>query len=375
VLAILFAALTAGLASGLSVVETVDILVSGMGGQANTALSYILLGVFTVMIGYSGITGFLVNYLINVLKGKKAIMLLAIAGVACLSQNVVPVHIAFIPILIPPLLHLFDRMKLDRRAIATALTFGLKTPYIMIPAGFGLIFHGIIAEEMKANGMPINVTQIPMAMLLPGLGMIVGLFIAIFISYRKDRVVNVENESIAEIAVTVEKSLTFTKYHMFTIIAIIAALAVQLMTNSLIMGALTGIVIMFVLRIVPFKDGDHVVNEGIKMMGMIAFVMLIASGYSTILKETGAVENLVESTISFLGDSKFMAAFFMLLVGLLITMGIGSSFGTIPILAALFVPLCAALGFSVLATAALIGTAGALGDAGSPASDSTLGPT
>jgi predicted histidine transporter YuiF (NhaC family) len=375
VLAILFAALTAGLASGLSVVETVDTLVSGMGGQANTALSYILLGVFTVMIGYSGITGFLVNYLINVLKGKKAIMLLAIAGVACLSQNVVPVHIAFIPILIPPLLHLFDRMKLDRRAIATALTFGLKTPYIMIPAGFGLIFHGIIAEEMKANGMPINVTQIPMAMLLPGLGMIVGLFIAIFISYRKDRVVNVENESIAEIAVTVEKSLTFTKYHMFTIIAIIAALAVQLMTNSLIMGALTGIVIMFVLRIVPFKDGDHVVNEGIKMMGMIAFVMLIASGYSTILKETGAVENLVESTISFLGDSKFMAAFFMLLVGLLITMGIGSSFGTIPILAALFVPLCAALGFSVLATAALIGTAGALGDAGSPASDSTLGPT
>ncbi|QNF28973.1 sodium:proton antiporter [Metabacillus sp. KUDC1714] len=375
VLAILFAALTAGLTSGLSVVETVDILVSGMGGQANTALSYILLGVFTVMIGYSGITGFLVNYLINVLKGKKAIMLLAIAGVACLSQNVVPVHIAFIPILIPPLLHLFDRMKLDRRAIATALTFGLKTPYIMIPAGFGLIFHGIIAEEMKANGMPINITQIPMAMLLPGLGMIVGLFIAIFITYRKDRVVNVENESIAEIAVTVEKSLTFTKYHMFTIIAIIAALAIQLMTNSLIMGALTGIVIMFVLRIVPFKDGDHVVNEGIKMMGMIAFVMLIASGYSTILKETGAVENLVESTISFLGDSKFMAAFFMLLVGLLITMGIGSSFGTIPILAALFVPLCAALGFSPLATAALIGTAGALGDAGSPASDSTLGPT
>ena len=33
------------------------------------------------------------------------------------------------------------------------------------------------------------------------------------------------------------------------------------------------------------------------------------------------------------------------------------------------------LNFSVMATAALVGTAGALGDAGSPASDSTLGPT
>lgn len=375
VLAILFAALTAGLASGLSVVETIDMLVSGMGGQANTALSYILLGAFTVMIGYSGITGFLVKYLINVLKGKRAFMLLAIAGVACLSQNIVPVHIAFIPILIPPLLHLFDKMKLDRRAVATALTFGLKTPYIMIPAGFGLIFHGIIAEEMTANGMAISLAQIPLAMLLPGLGMVVGLLIAIFITYRNERDVYADKGSFAEIAVAVDEELTFSKYHMFTIIAIIAALAVQLLTNSLIMGALTGIVVMFLLGIVPFKDGDHIVNEGIKMMGMIAFVMLIASGYSTILKETGAVEKLVQSTISFLGDSMFMAAFFMLLVGLLITMGIGSSFGTIPILAALFVPLCAALGFSALATAALIGTAGALGDAGSPASDSTLGPT
>ncbi len=65
----------------------------------------------------------------------------------------------------------------------------------------------------------------------------------------------------------------------------------------------------------------------------------------------------------------------MILLGLLITMGIGTSFGTIPIIAAIYVPLAAALGFSVEATILLIGTAAALGDAGSPASDSTLGPT
>ncbi len=65
----------------------------------------------------------------------------------------------------------------------------------------------------------------------------------------------------------------------------------------------------------------------------------------------------------------------MLLVGLLVTMGIGSSFSTVPILAAIFVPLCVQLGFDPLATVCIVGTAGALGDAGSPASDSTLGPT
>ena len=41
----------------------------------------------------------------------------------------------------------------------------------------------------------------------------------------------------------------------------------------------------------------------------------------------------------------------------------------------LFVPLGESLGLSTMALIALIGTASALGDSGSPASDSTLGPT
>ena len=65
----------------------------------------------------------------------------------------------------------------------------------------------------------------------------------------------------------------------------------------------------------------------------------------------------------------------MLLVGLLITMGIGSSFSTVPIITSIYVPLCLSFGFSPLATVAIVGVAAALGDAGSPASDSTLGPT
>jgi len=375
-LAILIAAGVAGLMEGLSLPEAANILIGGMGGQANTALSYIMLGIFAVMISYSGITGFLVKRLVSILKGKRSILLLTIAGVACLSQNAVPIHIAFIPILIPPLLHLFDKMKIDRRGVATALTFGLKAPYLMIPAGFGLIFHGIIADEMKASGMEIAVSSVTFAMLIPGLGMIVGLLIAIFITYRKDRELPISDQGVInEAAATNEAELSFTFHHFLTIMAIICALIVQLVTDSLVLGALTGVILMFLFTVVPFKEGEKVVNEGVAMMGMIAFVMLIASGYATILKETGAVEELVQSATGILGDNKLIIAVLMLIVGLLITMGIGSSFGTIPIIAALFVPICAAVGFSPLATAALIGTAGALGDAGSPASDSTLGPT
>lgn len=296
-LAILIAAGVAGLMEGLSLVETTNMLISGMGGQANTALSYILLGVFAVMISFSEITSFLVKKLVKILKGKRSVLLLTIAGIACLSQNVVPIHIAFIPILIPPLLHLFDKMKVDRRGVAAALTFGLKAPYMMIPAGFGLIYQGIIADEMTASGMEISLSSVTSAMLIPGLGMIVGLLIAIFISYRKDRELSLSDQGVINgIATTKEAELSFTFRHFLTIVAVIGALIVQLTTDSLVLGALTGIILMFIFTVVPFKEGDKAVNEGVAMMSMIAFVMLIASGYAHVLKETGAVEGLVQST-------------------------------------------------------------------------------
>ena len=379
--AILVAALTAGVVAGMDLVETVNLLIDGMGGQANTALSYVLLGAFAVMIGISGITGILVNKMLVIFNGKKKFLVMAIAGIAMLSQNVIPVHIAFIPILIPPLLSLFDKMKLDRRAVASALTFGLKMPYMTIPLGFGLIFQGIIKSEMESNGMNIPLSDVTLSMLIPGLGMVVGLFIAVFISYRKDRVAKVTipyDKSIPDVTESLQNTKVATVWkmqHSMTIIAIIAALGIQIWTESLVLGALAGIFIMFLTRVIKMYEGDLVVNEGIGMMGMIAFVMLIASGYANVLKETGAVNELVEMTTDIIGTSPFVLAIVMLTVGLIITMGIGSSFGTIPILAALYVPICLAAGLSPMATAALIGTAGALGDAGSPASDSTLGPT
>src|SRR5690625_7194344 len=93
---------------------------------------------------------------------------------------------------------------------------------------------------------------------------------------------------------------------------------------------------MFVTRVVKLYQGDLVVNDGIGMMGMIAFVMLIASGYAKVLTESGAVDELVKMTLNFTGDSKFVIAVLLLSVGLVITLGIGTSFGTIPILAALY---------------------------------------
>ncbi|KAB8129366.1 TRAP transporter large permease subunit [Gracilibacillus oryzae] len=378
IFSIIIAAIVAGVLSGMNIQDTIEMLINGMGGQSSTALSYILLGVFAVMINYTGITTILVRGLIRVLTGKKTMIVLVIAGIACLSQNAIPVHIAFIPILIPPLLKIFDQMKLDRRAVATALTFGLKAPYMAIPIGFGLIFHETIQEGMKANGVELSVNEIALSLLIPVLGMVIGLLIAVFITYRKDREakqwlpVNWQEENSDK-----DNDITFQTKHVLTIVAIIIALLVQIFTEKegLVIGALSGIISMVIFFAVPLKEGDAFVQKGVTMMGTIAFVMLVASGFAAILKNTGAVNALVESSSAMLGNNHAVISFILLLVGLLITLGIGSSFGTIPIIAALYVPICAAAGFSPMAIATLIGTAAALGDAGSPASDSTMGPT
>ncbi len=110
-------------------------------------------------------------------------------------------------------------------------------------------------------------------------------------------------------------------------------------------------------------------------MGGIGIVMIAASGFAEVMKATGSVDTLVRMVSDSIGNYRSLAVFLMLLIGLVITMGIGSSFSTVPLIAAIYVPLCMKLGISPLATVSIVGVAGALGDAGSPVSESVLGPT
>lgn len=378
-IAIILAALTGGLMSGMGIEETMKVLIGGMGGNAETALSYILLGALAYAIGKTGAAEILALKIGKVIKDRRTMFVLIIAGIASLSQNLIPVHIAFIPILIPPLLGVMNKLKIDRRAVATALTFGLKAPYVMLPVGFGLIFHTTISEALADNGLDVLKTDVWKSMLLPGLGMAIGLIIAIFITYRKPREYE-EEEIIAE--GRKEEDLKLNKSHVGALLGALVAFVIQISFGamdigfgSLPIGAIVGLIIMILFGAFKWEDMDDIVYGGIGVMGFIAFVMLVASGFGEVIRATGGVDELVEASVSIMGGSKVISAFVMLLIGLVITMGIGTSFGTVPILAAVFVPLALELGFSVPAIVALVGTAGALGDAGSPASDSTLGPT
>ncbi|GAA7232974.1 Na+/H+ antiporter family protein [Helicobacter pylori] len=368
-LSMISATLIAGLMGGLGITESFNAMIDGMKGNLNIALSYILLGALAVAIAKSNLIKVALSKLIGLMNYKRSTFCFLIAFIACFSQNLVPVHIAFIPILIPPLLPLMNRLELDRRAVACALTFGLQAPYLVLPVGFGLIFQTTILEQLKANGVSTTIAQITGVMWIAGLAMVVGLLAAVLTLYKKPRRYKEKSFNIENYI-----SLKLNYHDYLTFIGIIVAFVIQLATDSMPLAAFLALAIILLGRGIKFKETDSLMDDSVKMMAFIAFVMLVASGFGEVLQKVHAIEGLVNAITSVV-QGKLLGAFLMLVVGLFITMGIGTSFGTIPIIAVFYVPLCAKLGFSVESTILLIGIAAALGDAGSPASDSTMGPT
>lgn len=396
VLSLFVGALVGGLVGGLGLEATLTAFQDGIKNGASIALSYALLGAFAVAIAHSGLPQALAGSVIKQidadgashgLGGKiKWLLFGGLVLMSCFSQNLIPIHIAFIPLIVPPLLLAFNKMQVDRRLLACLMTFGLVNTYMFLPYEFGDIYlNQIMLKNVAEAGLSVADISVIQAMSIPALGMVLGLFVATFISYRKPRVYQnlaidqeVHDSAIAQDTLAQTASMATPQSRMKTLvagIAIVVAFAVQLYTDSLLLGSLCGFAVFMATGVVKWKEADGVFNDGIKLMAMIGFIMITAQGFAEVMKATNQIQPLVDGAAAMFAGNQAAAAFIMLLIGLVVTMGIGSSFSTIPIIAAIYVPLCISLGFSPLATVAIIGTAGALGDAGSPASDSTLGPT
>ncbi|HDJ6824970.1 TPA: Na+/H+ antiporter family protein [Staphylococcus aureus] len=378
VISLFISALVGGLISGMSIEKVINVFGKNIVDGAEVALSYALLGGFAALISYSGITDYLVGKIINAIHAEnsrwsrvkvKVIIIIALLAMSIMSQNLIPVHIAFIPIVIPPLLSLFNDLKIDRRLIGLIIGFGLCFPYVLLPYGFGQIFQQIIQSGFAKANHPIEFNMIWKAMLIPSMGYIVGLLIGLYV-YRKPR--EYETRKISD-----SDNVTELKPYILivTIVAILATFLVQTFTDSMIFGALAGVLVFFISRAYNWYELDAKFVEGIKIMAYIGVVILTANGFAGVMNATGDIDELVKTLTSITGDNKLFSIIMMYLIGLIVTLGIGSSFATIPIIASLFIPFGASIGLDTMALIALIGTASALGDSGSPASDSTLGPT
>lgn len=142
IVAIIVGALTGGIIGGLGISETINTFTTGLGNSAPIALSYAMLGGFAISLSKTGLPDAMIQTALKWIGNEqdtkkqvysKILILFIILTMACFSQNVIPVHIAFIPILIPALLKVLNELKVDRRLVTCIITFGLITPYMWIP--------------------------------------------------------------------------------------------------------------------------------------------------------------------------------------------------------------------------------------------------
>ena len=122
------------------------------------------------------------------------------------------------------------------------LTFGLITPYMVLPVGFGKIYlNTILLDNIRRNGMEVAAAQASPAMLIPAPGMVAGLLIAVFLSYRRPRAYNpVKTELMVEATEPVE----IRPFNVAVgVAAILMALFVQIFLDSLLIGSLLAVMV------------------------------------------------------------------------------------------------------------------------------------
>lgn len=384
-IALIAAAVLGGLQSGLTFGESLDAFNENLLAGAQIGITYIMIGAFAVALARSGLLELLADKITKKMDNDSAearqrvkwTLFIIFSVSALLSQNIIPVHIAFIPILIPPLIHVMNKLKIDRRAIACILCSLISVAYLLIPYGFGDIYLNQIllasANDVGSSlGFVATSGMAPKAMFFPVMGIIAGMLVAVFITYRKPRiykdlpVLTNENKS--------DKPINKLQIAI-TIFSIGVALALQIMYESLLIGALIGFVILSFSRIFRWNEQDDVFTKGVALMAEISVVITLATGFAGVLVATGEVNALIDLVVNYIGDNKIMGATVMILMGLFITVGFGDSFASVAILAPIYLPMALLLEFSPLASLAILGASAALGDAGSPASSITLGAT
>lgn len=370
-LSVSIAAMVCALIGGADPVTGMNTFVAGLNGNIEVILSMLLFGVLANAMVKNGI-GEALSPRIAKIMGRNAWVIVAIlALLAVLSETFILIATLFVPILVPPLLPILNSYKVDRRLACVAIISGFQIGYACIPVGYGLIFQGIVRDEMATNGLDVSLQLVTRSSIVIATAMFLAIGLAVIL-FRKPRVYKAIETGDSESSA---KSPELEWRHFSCIIAAIVGVIVQVWSGSMGLGAFGAVLTLVITGGIKLKDSDHMFIEGMGTMAYVSFVLMAASGFANVGRTFGDLDTLVSAVAALCSGGKFISAILMLFLGLVITMGIGSSWGTVPIVAAVFVPMGQQLDFSSSAIAMLIAAAAVLGDAGSPSSDQTLIPT
>ncbi len=179
---------------------------------------------------------------------------------------------------------------MDRRLVTCIITFGLITPSMWILQGSEKFIMTYFKQMLRKVVLHLMSHLFQKAMTIPAIGMIIGLC-GSGIHYVSKTSRTYETEQIHTTANEIRS--------LYKDVALLSGcylsplrLTVQLATESMIFGALAGIIVLSVSGSLPLKEADAILTSGMRMMSFIGFVMIAAAGFGAVLRKTGHVESL-----------------------------------------------------------------------------------
>src|SRR5699024_2570004 len=154
------------------------------------------------------------------------------------------------------------------------------------------ILEDMLLSNIERAGLDTEGINIVQVMGIPAMGMVLGLLVAIFVSYRKPR----QYEDRPIMGGTVAEP-TPTRYNLImSLVAIVATFAIQLIVqfsgseaDGLLLGSLVGLGIFLISGVVEWNKADDVFTSGMRMMALIGFVMISAQGFAAVINESNHV--------------------------------------------------------------------------------------
>ena len=373
-LSMILASLLCALLGGATVTDGFVTFYSNMGNDNRMVLFLLFLAVLAAAMQYNNVGEVLAPRVAKLIGNRLWLFPLVLLVLGVIAETFVLVGVSFLLIIIPPLLRLLTDYKVDRRLLVIATCCGLQIGYGCVPVGYGLAFMGIVQNALAENGLTVTIDQIWKANLVVGFAMIVALVLAM-LKYRKPREYAADGAAASAPAAENAPLPKVEFKHIACLISGLAVVVVQLTTKSMPLAGLVMIALLVITGAVKLKDFNRVFMKGFNTSVYVCLVLMASVGFAAISKQYGRLDELVAASAQLVGGSRLFGAFFMLILGLFITMGIGSSFSTVPIVATVLVPLGLQLGMSAAAIIMLVSAAGALGDSGAPSSNQTLIPT
>src|SRR5699024_10459998 len=131
----------------------------------------------------------------------------------------------------------------------------------------------------------------------------IGLLVAVLFSYRRrrdyeDRDLDHGDHHQAQVAKRIETAKRLAPWQKAVlVIAILGALVTQLTFDSMVLGGILGFAILSVSGVFRWREQDDIFTEGMRMLALVGFIMITASGFAGVMQASGEVETLVQGSV------------------------------------------------------------------------------